>query len=117
MRTKLTIASLLLAAGLALPGLSQAGVGVDINIGPPAPIVEAVAFHHTPEKSTHQVFSPLTAVHVANALVHEAEADGEPSSLNHDYLDQIGVTDRLDAWREKAEELSANAAETEPELL
>jgi len=85
--------------------------------GLPAPIVEAVAFHHTPEKSTHQVFSPLTAVHVANALVHEAEADGEPSSLNHDYLDQIGVTDRLDAWREKAEELSAYAAETEPGLL
>jgi len=41
MRTKLTIASFVLVAGLALPGLSQAGIGVDINIGPPAPIVEA----------------------------------------------------------------------------
>lgn len=42
MHSKLTIASLLLAAGLALPGISQADrVGVNINIGPPAPIVEA----------------------------------------------------------------------------
>ena len=78
--------------------------------GLPASIVEAVAFHHTPEKSTHQVFSPLTAVYVANALAHEA--DGEPSSLNYDYLAQIGVTDRLDAWREKAEDLSAEAGES-----
>ena len=42
MQKKLILASLLLAGGLALPAASQAArVGVDINIGPPAPIVEA----------------------------------------------------------------------------
>lgn len=68
--------------------------------GLPAMIVEAVAFHHTPEKSTHQKFSPLTAVHVANALEHEM--DGDDANLNEDYLANIGVINRLDAWREEA---------------
>lgn len=41
MQKKLIFASLLLAGGLALPAVSQARVDVDINLGPPAPIVEA----------------------------------------------------------------------------
>jgi HD-like signal output (HDOD) protein len=71
--------------------------------GLPAPIVEAVAFHHTPERSTNTKFSPLTAVHVANALEHEL--DGEDSDLNLEYLAKIGVADRVDAWREEAEKV------------
>ena len=74
--------------------------------GLPAPIVEAVAFHHTPEKSSHQVFSPLTAVHVANALEHEI--DGGEASLNEEYLEKIGVVNRLDAWREEVAKLRTN---------
>ncbi len=65
--------------------------------GLPAPVVEAVAFHHTPEKSSHQKFSPLTAVHVANALEHEMH--GDKAFFNEDYLAGIGVLNRLDAWR------------------
>jgi HD-like signal output (HDOD) protein len=71
--------------------------------GLPAPIVEAVAFHHTPEKSSLQAFSPLTAVHVANALEHEI--DGNDASLNEEYLEKIGVANRLDAWRNEVEKL------------
>lgn len=74
--------------------------------GLPAMIVEAVAFHHTPEKSTHQKFSPLTAVHVANALEHEL--NGNHSNLNGDYLANIGVMDRLSVWREEAKKLRAD---------
>jgi HD-like signal output (HDOD) protein len=65
--------------------------------GLPAPIVEAVAFHHAPERSSHREFGPLTAVHAANALEHEV--DGDHSRLNKDYLASLGVLDRLDAWR------------------
>jgi HD-like signal output (HDOD) protein len=65
--------------------------------GLPAPIVEAVAFHHAPGKSSHQAFSPLTAVHVANALEHEME--GDPWILDREYLRRIGVGGRVDAWR------------------
>jgi len=68
--------------------------------GLPAMIVEAVAFHHTPDKSSHQRFSPLTAVHVANALEHEM--DGDSPSLNEDYLANLGLSDRVDVWREEA---------------
>jgi HD-like signal output (HDOD) protein len=50
--------------------------------GLPAAIVEAVAFHHEPEKSDLKQFSALTAVHVANALCDEIQA----GSLNLDYL-------------------------------
>jgi HD-like signal output (HDOD) protein len=71
--------------------------------GLPAPIVEAVAFHHTPEKSSLQAFSPLTAVHVANALEHEI--DGGDASLNEEYLEKIGVANRLDAWRKEVRKL------------
>jgi HD-like signal output (HDOD) protein len=71
--------------------------------GLPAPIVEAVAFHHTPEQSSNAKFSPLTAVHAANAL--EYELDGLDSDLNLEYLDRLGVADRVDAWREEAEKL------------
>lgn len=71
--------------------------------GLPAMIIEAVAFHHTPEQSTHQKFSPLTAVHVANALEHEL--DGGDSSLNQEYLANLGVANRLDAWRKEIRRL------------
>ena len=69
--------------------------------GLPATIVEAVAFRHAPEKSDLKKFSPLTAVHVANALCDESEA----ANLNLDYLEEIGVADRLDDWRDTAAEL------------
>jgi YXWGXW repeat-containing protein len=39
---RLLLGTLLLAGGLALPALSQAGVAVDIDVGPPAPQVEVV---------------------------------------------------------------------------
>ncbi len=69
--------------------------------GLPATIVEAVAFHETPEKSDLKQFSALTAVHVANALL---DNPNEPQ-LNLDYLNQIGVANRVDEWRSIAAEL------------
>src|ERR1039458_8550701 len=69
--------------------------------GLPAAIVEAVAFHHTPEKSELKKFSALPAVHVANALAEESPA----GSLNLDYLHQIGLAHRLDDWQDTAAEL------------
>jgi HD-like signal output (HDOD) protein len=73
--------------------------------GLPAPIVEAVAFHHTPERSSHQAFSPLTAVHVANALEHER--DGGRVNLNVEYLEKIGVANRLEVWREEVAKIKS----------
>jgi HD-like signal output (HDOD) protein/ActR/RegA family two-component response regulator len=69
--------------------------------GLPAAIVEAVAFHDTPERSDLKQFSALTAVHVANALSDKSETD----RMNLDYLHQIGVAGRLDDWHDTANEL------------
>jgi HD-like signal output (HDOD) protein/ActR/RegA family two-component response regulator len=73
--------------------------------GLPAPIVEAVAFHHAPGRSDHHAFGPLAAVHVANVLTQEvskAEPLGKASEIDAGYLASIGMQDRLDAWRAEA---------------
>lgn len=65
-------------------------------------IVEAVAFHHEPAASVNTAFSPLTAVHVANAFEEEDRAIGVgEQALPPDagYLAQGGWTDQLPLWR------------------
>ncbi|MDL1888969.1 HDOD domain-containing protein [Nitrospirales bacterium NOB] len=69
------------------------------------PIVEAVAFHHCPGECIGETFSPLTAVHVANALLREQSAQGGAnmqSEIDLAYLDKLHMTDRLEYWREVA---------------
>ena len=39
----------------------------------PYPIVEAVGYHHSPNRLSKDGFTPLDAVAVANALVHERQ--------------------------------------------
>ena len=95
-------------AELEIFGATHAGVAAYLLglWGLPAPVVEAVAFHHAPEKSDLKKFSPLTAVHVANVLVAEAAPEMRPGAgpLNLDYLVKIGMAGRLDAWRALATE-------------
>jgi len=76
--------------------------------GLPDPIVEAVAFHHCPGKSYGDTFAPLTAVHVANVLIHEwhqEDTAGGVEELDLDYLTQLGLADRIPAWRDAAEKV------------
>jgi HD-like signal output (HDOD) protein/CheY-like chemotaxis protein len=96
------------AAELEIFGATHSGLAAYLFglWGLPAAIVEAVAFHEAPEKSDLKKFSALTAVHVANALSDESEADG----LNLDYLYQIGVAGRLDDWQDTAAELAMEQA-------
>jgi HD-like signal output (HDOD) protein len=77
--------------------------------GLPAAVVEAVAFHHSPEKSDMKKCSALTAVHVANALALPGEE--RDANLNLEYLEEIGVAERLDDWRDTARELELEAAQ------
>lgn len=53
----------------------------------PAPVVEAVALHHQPARSPQREFSPLTAVHIANALVHRA--GGTACACDEQYLAEV----------------------------
>jgi len=88
----------------ALLGTTHAEVGAYLLglWGLPDAIVEALAFHHCPSACPEQRFSPLTAVHIANALVHtedSTEAGGMPATLDSAYVAQLGLSERLSTWR------------------
>lgn len=93
-------------------GATHAGVGAYLLglWGLPAPIVEAVAFHHCPGQSADRKPGPLTGVHVASVLENElcgSEPASACASLDLDYLNAIGVADRLAAWRAEAARILA----------
>jgi HD-like signal output (HDOD) protein/ActR/RegA family two-component response regulator len=65
------------------------------------PLVEAVALHHAPGRSDTNSFSPITAVHVANALDYQQTSEHEgfvPPELDIAYLDELGLRERLPEW-------------------
>lgn len=71
--------------------------------GLPMPLVEAVAWHHTPSLAGLPEFSALTAVHAANVLVCETNRNNKGLFFNFDaaYLGQLALTDRVSFWREQ----------------
>ncbi len=74
--------------------------------GLPATLVEAVALHHEPACSGSTSFTPLTAVHIANALVRKIGSDDNTSkefAVDSAYLAALGLEGRMDTWLEAAE--------------
>lgn len=66
--------------------------------GLPTPVVEAIALHHQPMLTATDSFTPLTAVHVANAIINAGTAR-EPE-VDAGYLERLKLADRLNGWRE-----------------
>jgi len=64
----------------------------------PLPVIEAVAFHHHPACFLSRSFSPLTAVHVANAFLGCDTLDAARLRLDLGYLGIIGVEKRFTDW-------------------
>jgi len=96
------------AAELEVFGATDAGLAAYLLglWGLPTGIVEAVAFHGSPEKSGLKKCSALTAVHVADALCNETAT----TNLDMAYLADIGVADHLESWRETASELEMESS-------
>lgn len=97
-------------------GATHASVGAYLLglWGLPAPIVEAVAFHHTPSQSDTRIFGPLTAVHAANELEHECLTVRESAAANQwdaEYLNGVGVAEQMETWRAEAVRLFAARAD------
>lgn len=71
--------------------------------GLPLPILEAIAWHHEPERSNDRGFSLLAAVHVANVLAqengHSGGGDGGREGIRLEFLEQAGLGDCRDRWR------------------
>ncbi len=73
----------------------------------PPVIVEAVLMHQTPSQLVSAKWGPVTAVHVANTLVHELRDEAKlypVQPLDMDYLQQLGLVERVERWREVAQE-------------
>ena len=91
-------------AGDTRPGHAEAGAYLLGLWGLPMPIVEAVAFHRQPQRSSLRSFWVPGAVHVAGAL-----ASNEP--VDESYLKSLGVLDQLPSWRQMAETMVGRAEE------
>jgi HD-like signal output (HDOD) protein len=92
-------------AELVVMGTTHADLGACLlaTWGLPLPILEAIAWHHEPEKSDDRGFSLLSAVHVANVFAQENGFCSEPDArgrIHVEYLKELGLTDCLDRWRE-----------------
>ncbi len=89
-------------------GATHAAVGAYLFglWGLPDPILEAVAFHHSPKESHTKSFSPVIAVYVANVFEHEKhdrdvkELEESVTQIDLDYLKELGLVERISSWRE-----------------
>ncbi|MDJ0988240.1 MAG: response regulator [Desulfobacterales bacterium] len=66
------------------------------------PVIEAIAFHHCPDRSLADSTGLLTAVHFGDAydrLKKDENSSGELKQLDRGYLDNLGVGHRIDDWR------------------
>ncbi|MFH1487554.1 MAG: response regulator [Pseudomonadota bacterium] len=69
--------------------------------GLPIPIIEAIAFHHNPTRCMEKNFTPLTAVHVANACDKDdgtKDEDYISLQVDNDYLAELNFEHRMPWW-------------------
>lgn len=66
--------------------------------GLPLPVLEAIAHHHQPLRSEHATFTPLTAVHAANAFFYERR-NPDVNRLDRDYVARLGLLESRNEWR------------------
>jgi HD-like signal output (HDOD) protein len=70
--------------------------------GFPEAALSAIALHHEPAKSEDSAFTPLTAVHAANVLVHQLEDEIQNHTpvyqLDDKYLNHIQAHERVSLW-------------------
>lgn len=65
--------------------------------GFPSLVVEAVAYHHVPSDSVDDDVTPLTAVHLANALV-SGDPDTAQAMLDSAYLERLNLASDAGYW-------------------
>lgn len=66
-------------------------------------IVEAIGFHHQLGEYPAGTFSPALTVHIANVMYykfHQDEVIGAMPEFNEEYLQQIGMGEKLQQWQD-----------------
>lgn len=66
--------------------------------GLPQLIVDAVAVHHQPRGCTGDLAEVVAAVHVADAM----SSEDHPTSVDLEFLHEVGFASDLERWRELA---------------
>ncbi len=78
--------------------------------GLPDALIEAVVFHHHPNKCPAMGFTPMTAVHIAERFEHccaNPLADAVETHLDNEYIARLGLAQRIPAWTAIAETIKA----------
>lgn len=92
-------------------GFSHAEIGAYLLglWGLPYNVVEAVAFHHTPNQAAHPELDTVSAIHVADLLAHEIEelppeqgAEAPAAQNRQAEFEALGVVENLAEWRARA---------------
>lgn len=70
--------------------------------GLPGSLVEAVAYHNNPRQCLNQGFNTLSAVHIADGLLHEGSDQpfSQGTILDPEYVANLNLSDRLTTWRD-----------------
>lgn len=76
--------------------------------GLPFPVVEAVAYHHSPSRLQVLSFDAVATVHVANGLAHEAQSSQKAvgGGIDLGYLKALGFAEEVPAWKSMAAKLN-----------
>ena len=107
--------SVILARELEQWGCTHAEIGAYLMSiwGLPVPLTHAVAFHHFPSKASVSTFSPLAAVHFADAI----DSEGTGCAINRDvqfdrsYLEGLGLQEQEPTWRSLHQAMNAKPEE------
>ncbi|MBI1177409.1 HDOD domain-containing protein [bacterium] len=84
--------------------------------GLPIAVVEAVMLHHHPARQNVRRFTPLTAVHLANAFAQSSDLSDAAGRVDMNYLDSLRMRHRLPHWwdvcrgREEVESAGTSAS-------
>lgn len=74
--------------------------------GLPNPVVECVAYNHSPIVCVGSGFTALTAVHAADAIVC-ADGKADMPNLDQSYIEQLGFAEKIPDWIQLYAESSA----------
>jgi putative nucleotidyltransferase with HDIG domain len=80
--------------------------------GLPEAVTKAVALHHEPVAAEGEPVSPLAILHTANYFAHELQTPGGGGNggLNLEYIEKVGLGERVRVWRELVEQSAVVAA-------
>ena len=69
--------------------------------GFPSSVLDAIAYHHRPDKYPGNTFEALTAVYAANLIIHnrDSETAAEQYEPDNEYLARVGCLDSFAEWQ------------------